>query len=80
MGNELSTWMREIIKTRVTELCQLIRSKDWPKGVPRIIGARTEPSYPEVLTALSFIPDNELETILPSECMSALRRVRRTIV
>ena len=48
-NNELTNWMREIIKARVTELCQLIRSKDWPPGVPRIMGHAQSPPIQRLL-------------------------------
>lgn len=64
----ITIWVRGIVKSRTSEICQLIRRKVWPAGVPFLSGAVTEASYPEVILALSLLHDNELKEFLPPEC------------
>lgn len=76
VDSENREWIRGVILGRTAELCSLLVSKKWPRGVPYISGARTEATYPEVIEILYLIPDYELATLLPDSCFSQFKRIR----
>ncbi len=73
---EIREWMRGILSSRVIEVCQLVRNKNWPNGISRLPDAVTEASYPEVISALSLFSDLELEKYLSPDCMTRFRGIR----
>ena len=73
----VSNWMRGIVQSRTDEICQLIRRKSWPAGLPFLSGAVTEASYSEAIQALGLLSDPELKRLLPAECYVRYKGVRR---
>lgn len=73
----VANWMRGIVQSRTDEICQMIRRKSWPAGLPFLYGAVTDASYPEAIQALGLLSDPELKRILPSECYVRYKGVRR---